>query len=281
MKIKYISGIFLSLLFVLTGCELNSPEHFNPNDTNVSFDSNFSARFTENSGRVGIPVILAGVPGGTNVSITVAPSIEGISAPAIEGIDYTIENKSISFNNGYGVDSVYINIIDNDIFEGNKSFKLTFASVTPEGLKKNAVSSTTVTFIDDEHPLASILGNYQAVDNATSGAIDSYSMSISPIEGSITQITIDNLWDGGLSIVADVNLDENKMIIAPGQGIYKTSTYDIRMYWLDAAEMKFNTTSPIEVAINGTTIVIGSWVAMGFGTSSAYGIYRNTTMTKR
>ncbi len=161
MKKNSYIGFFLSLLILFTGCELNEPDAFKTADTNVAFDANFSARFSETDGRVGIPVVLAGVPGGVKVKVTIASSTDGLTGTtAIEGTDYTIENKTIEFNNGFGIDSVYVNIIDNDEFTGNKTFNLVLESISPDNLKKNVASSITVTIIDDEHPWAALIGTY-------------------------------------------------------------------------------------------------------------------------
>lgn len=40
-----------------------------------------------------IPLVLAGIPGSGKVTVTLAVSTEGDTNPAIEGEDFTIDNK--------------------------------------------------------------------------------------------------------------------------------------------------------------------------------------------
>ena len=47
-----------------------------------------------------IPLVLAGIPGSGKVTVTLAVSTEGDTNPAIEGEDFTIDNKEITFEEG-------------------------------------------------------------------------------------------------------------------------------------------------------------------------------------
>lgn len=275
-----ISIVLFLILGILYGCDDHNPTSFNAGDTNVGFDVNFSARFNETDGRVGIPLVLAGVPGGVKVNVTIAISSDVNGSAAIEGTDFTVENKTLEFNNGYGVDSIYINIIDNDVFEGNKTFKIEIASVSPE-LKQNVANSTIVTIVDDEHPLAAYFGTYAATDVNSDGTTDKYTVAISAVEGSTTDLSILNIWDGGRSVVAKIDTEEQTLVINPGQAVLVSGTYDIRMYYFNPSTSKFDTTTPIGAKIeeNGT-IVIDPWVAIQYGTSSAYGVLFGTVLEK-
>ena len=159
---KSLKYIILSVIAVAlsTSCEKNYPVSFNPEDTFVSFEVS-SASLEENATEaIRIPIILAGVPGGTSVTATVGVSTEGIAAPAVEGEDFRILNKEISFTDGYGTEYVEIVPIDNSTNDGNKSFILTIESVTPELSMESVQNTVTITLIDDEHPLAYLFGNW-------------------------------------------------------------------------------------------------------------------------
>lgn len=191
---KSLKYIILSAIAVVlsTSCEKNYPESFNPEDTFVSFDVS-TATLKENATEaVRIPIMLAGVPGGVNVTATVGVSTEGIASPAVEGTDFEIVNKEISFTEGYGTEYVEIVPIDNNNFEGNKSFILTIESVTPELSMESVQNTVTITLNDDEHPLAYLFGNwaFTGVD-PTSGTMVSSSCVIGASGESVDEIAID------------------------------------------------------------------------------------------
>lgn len=83
---------------------------------------------------------MAGIPGSGKVTVTLAVSTEGDTNPAIEGEDFTIDNKEITFEEGYGTQNIVIRPIDNNVFTGKKTFTLTIASSTPE-LKESVQNS--------------------------------------------------------------------------------------------------------------------------------------------
>ena len=89
----------------------------------------------------------------------VAVSTEGDTNPAIEGEDFTIDNKEITFEEGYGTQNIVIRPIDNNVFTGKKTFTLTIASSTPE-LKESVQNSVKISIADDEHPLSYLFGTY-------------------------------------------------------------------------------------------------------------------------
>lgn len=191
---KSLKYIILSVIAVAlsTSCEKNYPVSFNPEDTFVSFEVS-SASLEENATEaIRIPIILAGVPGGTSVTATVGVSTEGIAAPAVEGEDFRILNKEISFTDGYGTEYVEIVPIDNNNFEGNKSFILTIESVTPELSMESVQNTVTITLNDDEHPLAYLFGNwaFTGVD-PRSGTMVSSSCVIGASGESVDEIAID------------------------------------------------------------------------------------------
>ena len=102
---------------------------------------------------------MAGIPGSGKVTVTLAVSTEGDTNPAIEGEDFTIDNKEITFEEGYGTQNIVIRPIDNNVFTGKKTFTLTIASSTPE-LKESVQNSVKISIADDEHPLSYLFGTY-------------------------------------------------------------------------------------------------------------------------
>ena len=157
-KLKYLI-LAVGTLFVIASCDDNIPQSFNAEDSNASF-SKTTASVNENATEpLEIPLVLAGIPGSGKVTVTLAVSTEGDTNPAIEGEDFTIDNKEITFEEGYGTQNIVIRPIDNNVFTGKKTFTLTIAGSTPE-LKESVQNSVKISIADDEHPLSYLFGTY-------------------------------------------------------------------------------------------------------------------------
>ena len=157
-KLKYLI-LAVGTLFVIASCDDNIPQSFNAEDSNASF-SKTTASVNENATEpLEIPLVLADIPGSGKVTVTLAVSTEGDTNPAIEGEDFTIDNKEITFEEGYGTQNIVIRPIDNNVFTGKKTFTLTIASSTPE-LKESVQNSVKISIADDEHPLSYLFGTY-------------------------------------------------------------------------------------------------------------------------
>ena len=157
-KLKYLI-LAVGTLFVIASCDDNIPQSFNAEDSNASF-SKTTASVNENATEpLEIPLVLDGIPGSGKVTVTLAVSTEGDTNPAIEGEDFTIDNKEITFEEGYGTQNIVIRPIDNNVFTGKKTFTLTIASSTPE-LKESVQNSVKISIADDEHPLSYLFGTY-------------------------------------------------------------------------------------------------------------------------
>jgi len=278
---KNIHYILLLVVMIITAsCSLNEPQMFSEKDSSVMFDKKSSTSIGEKNGTFKIPVVLAGIPGSGNVtaSIEVVP---GNDYKAIEGKDFVIENKNLSFPQGYGVDTVKITIKDNSVFEGDKTFKLKLSSAN---VKVGSYSEVVVTIADDEHPLALVIGDYSGADfKLKDGSQDggNYDASINSISGSLTQVSIYNFWGGGETVIAEVNLEAKTIAMLPGQIIYIDSTNgNCYARYIDASAGKYDKTSPIVGTIDDKgNIVWGAWgaqVSAGF-----YGTYKKTTFTKK
>ena len=157
-KLKYLI-LAVGTLFVIASCDDNIPQSFNAEDSNASF-SKTTASVNENATEpLEIALVFAGIPGSGKVTVTLAVSTEGDTNPAIEGEDFTIDNKEITFEEGYGTHNIVIRPIDNNVFTGKKTFTLTIASSTPE-LKESVQNSVKISIADDEHPLSYLFGTY-------------------------------------------------------------------------------------------------------------------------
>lgn len=163
MNILRYTAIAL-FLTALIACDDNAQSNFQFEDTNVSFDideSRFTPSVGENNRMLKVPVILAGIPGAYSVSVTIVTDTVGKENPAIEGVDFTIRKKTLTFDEGCGIQYLEVRTIDNEIKNVEKTFDLIIES-SSRPLKPNTANRITVSITDDEHPLKDYLGTYQA-----------------------------------------------------------------------------------------------------------------------
>ena len=261
-------------MLALASCDLNEYPEFDDADAFIAFTSS-TASVGEESGSLEIPVLLTSKSGMTaTAEIEVVADAEGTTA--FEGTDYTIENKTLSFSGLEGAtQKIKINIVDNDVFSGNKTFKIRLKD--GGSVKLGAAKTCTITIQDNEHPLAFILGTYGA-------SADSYFSSRGHFDWDITITRDDNdiskVWIGNLDPYFAVNgynvsrhcnifygvvNDEKTQILVPaGQKLGYENTELAAFVAADPDEDETEGDNVvIDIQDNGNTLVI----------TNAWGIY--------
>jgi len=221
MKNTYKILPIILMVITFSSCK-NDPIMFDKSKTFVAFAYS-SVSVTENSNSIDLPLMVAAVKGSPSVTVNYEVSTEGISNPAIEGTDYTIDSEGlVSFPDGMGYAAITIHPIDNDQFTGNKAFKLVITS-NSKGYANGALSEMTVTLKDDEHPLAKWIGSYvvSAVSYASPGDYDeTWAVTTEPDENDVNSLLISGVAGSELDpIKATINLEEMTITFAPGQSI--------------------------------------------------------------
>ena len=192
-KIKFIYGLMAAMVLSLASCDVNDYPEFNDADAFLAF-TNTAITVGEESGLAEIAVQLASLSGlSASVDVEVVPDESG--KDAVEGVDFNIENKTLSFAGFEGAtQKIKVKIIDNDVFTGNKSFTLRLK----EGGSVNLGASKTcrVTIKDDEHPLLFIIGDYTtSVASVFSGRgpWDNHVISINIDDEDVNKVWISNI----------------------------------------------------------------------------------------
>ena len=271
---KLTYGLMAASMLALASCDLNEYPEFDDADAFIAFTSS-TASVGEESGSLEIPVLLTSKSGMTaTAEIEVVADAEGTTA--FEGTDYTIENKTLSFSGLEGAtQKIKINIVDNDVFSGNKTFKIRLKD--GGSVKLGAAKTCTITIQDNEHPLAFILGTYGA-------SADSYFSSRGHFDWDITITRDDNdiskVWIGNLDPYFAVNgynvsrhcnifygvvNDEKTQILVPaGQKLGYENTELAAFVAADPDEDETEGDNVvIDIQDNGNTLVI----------TNAWGIY--------
>lgn len=194
--LKYIL-IATSCCGALLSCKEDKMPYLKLKDANVYFDLNtsrFDPSVVETASKLKVPLILAGMPGTYPVSVTVETDTSGIENPAIEGIDYTIREKTVTFEEGYGTQYIEVNPINNEERQPNRSFKLMISSTSKE-LVPNPANKITITIVDGGHPLLYMKGAYKAtaIDRYYTGERVSFNVSITPDPDDDNAVYVENI----------------------------------------------------------------------------------------
>jgi hypothetical protein len=223
---------YKNLIFLLTisfgflnSCEVNSPILV-PDDISYVAFSEPEASVRENKGKLDIELYLT-TYSTSPAEFSFKSSTEGLDNPAIEGVDYNLPTgNKVSFTDGMGYTEVAIEIIDNDLKDGQKQFWLEIDSGT-EGYQIgiDGRNKILVNIQDDEHPLKFILGRYRIEANSLYGSAYNISHSnllIEPDPTDTTKIQINNVIEGIVPVlsrplIGTVDVAEGKINIKSGQ----------------------------------------------------------------
>ena len=236
-RISKLIFILVALALVVTSCNWE-PIKWDSSKVFIAFTA-AGTTVPEEGGAIGVVVAVTALDGAPAVNVTYEFDTIGIAPDkaAIEGVQYNLVNtdKTLSFPNGWGYDTIWIQPVDNDIFTGDKLFNITLVSNT-EDYAFGALQSTVINVKDNEHPLNLVLGSYVETDIYYSdGSVDgTYDVTITPNPDDITKVFIDNIWGGGEVISASVDLDAMTLTISSEEVIYVSGTYgDCTMVLLD------------------------------------------------
>lgn len=197
MKIfKYIL-IAISCYGLLLSCQEDKMPYLKLKDASVYFDLNtsrFDPTVVETASRLKVPLYLAGVPGTPPVSVTIVTDTTGIQNPAIEGVDYTIKEKTVTFEEGYGTQYIDVYPVNNEERQPNRSFKLLISSTSKE-LRYNPTKEITITIVDGGHPLLYMKGAYKvtARDIVYTGGQISFNVMINPDPDDDNAVYVENV----------------------------------------------------------------------------------------
>jgi len=211
----------LLMAVIFTSCK-NEPIMFDKSKTFVAF-AYTSASVNENANSVDIPVMVAAVDGSPAVTVDYEVVTDGITNPAVEGIDFTIVSEGpINFPDGSGYAFITVHPIDNALFTGFKSFKLRLTTNSKD-YPNGAENEITVVIKDDEHPLFNWIGTYyvEAISYYKPGINDEFwIVTTEPDPKDVNYLIINGVaTEGSNPIKAKIDLEEMKIILAPGQSL--------------------------------------------------------------
>lgn len=209
---------FMAILFV-TSCDWD-PVMFDSSKSFVAFTSR-QATIPEDKDMVGIPVMVVAAEGSPAVTVTFDFDTAGIEMPAVEGEDFTLVNseKTLTFPDGWGYDTIWIQPVDNDIFTGNKTFTINLQT-NSEDYAFGSNYFCEAKLLDDEHPLGKWIGTYTvaAASYGNPGEWDeTWSVVTQPDESDVNNLLITISADqAGIPFTATLDLDAMTITIPAG-----------------------------------------------------------------
>lgn len=187
LKLTY--GLLAAAALSLASCDVNDMPEFNDGDAYVAF-TNATPKVGEAAGSVKIPVMLVSKAG---LSATVAIEVDTEQSTAVEGKDFTIESKTLTFDKENATQYITVKLIDDDVFTGNRIVKLKLGETS---MKLGAAKVCTLSIEDDEHPLKFILGSYSASTQSAfsgRGPWPNHTITITRDNDDVNKIWIANL----------------------------------------------------------------------------------------
>lgn len=236
-KMKHIFLAIIAIVFV--ACGEADKELFNDKDAYFAFEVE-NASISESS-QDNLTISLYIAKSKAQGSVVLEADSEGIDNPAIEGVDFEIVNdQTVTFNGDY-FQEVTIKVMDNDETDRDKQFYLSMVSNNINagmGLADGKQSKVLITIIDDEHPLASVLGAYTlSYDSPWNGPGQQEINQIFSVEGSDTEVGVvlgyyRDHEDFALAtkVKGTVDLEAMTISIAYGQQTYNDGTNVLTMF---------------------------------------------------
>jgi len=218
MKRNIVNLFILAVATIMvTSCNDKYPIKYD--DSNVIVGMSSTSLKVKENGNGSFGLYLGAVTGTPATDVVLQVSTDGIASPAVEGTDFTLSSKNV--NVSVGVTMVTVNPIDNSVFTGDKSFRVTIASNSKN--YETAVQQTiTVTIVDDEHPLKNWIGTYTvaAASYGKPGAWDEeWTVTTSPVAGDLTKLALLGISEGNKPAIATFNTNTMTVVIETPQNL--------------------------------------------------------------
>ncbi|MGE5350311.1 MAG: Calx-beta domain-containing protein [Actinomycetota bacterium] len=215
---KILSNLFILAvtIFMVTSCDENYPVMYD--ESNIIVGMSSSAVSVREDGDGAFTLYLGGVSGTASTDVALSVSVDGLANPAIEGTDFTLSTKSVSLP--VGTAAVTVNPINNDIYQGNKQFRVSISSNT-KNYSLAVQKSIVVTIVDDEHPLKPWIGTYdvEAVSYYAPGAYDEAWVVTTTGGDTPSTLLATGIAFGNAPVVIEFNTDDMTVEIESGQSL--------------------------------------------------------------
>lgn len=188
-KFNFIYGVVAASMLFSASCSNDYPG-FDDADAFIAFAGNTALSVDEFGKSIEVPAMLTSLAG---LSGTATIEVVDSLTTAKEGVDFSFEGgKTMNFTSEAPLQTIKLNIIDNNEFgNGDKKIVLQLTNVT--GVNLGAVSTCTITIVDDEHPLNFLFNTYTVKTVSYFGKEISWEMYITKDDTDMKKIWLNNL----------------------------------------------------------------------------------------
>lgn len=212
---------FAAAFSALFACsKLNETPVFDESKSFAAFDVT-SVSVNENAGTVSLPITIASVE-----PVKVALAYTTTDGTAKAGVNFNLSDPSavVMFDGTTRTQELVINIVDlAGEYTGDLSF--TVSLVKPGNLDLGASSTCTVKIADLDHPLAAILGEYNAAGKENWDGDLTWTATFEKDDTDVSVVWIKNLVNFGVSLYGNVSDDMSTITIPLGQSFVYNATY--------------------------------------------------------
>jgi hypothetical protein len=277
----------LAAVALLASCEADYVM-FDSSKSFVAFPS-VTTTIQEPGGPVAIPVYVVAVKGSPAITVDFDFDATDIPNAAVEGVDFNLLNdsKTLSFPEGWGYDTIWIEPIDNDIFEGNKIINVVLQS-NSQNYQFGANTVNVITIKDDEHPLKAWIGTYtvEAVDYASYFGPETWTVTTEADPDDLNNLLVTGIgssYSEHTPIVGVIDQDAMTITFTSGSEIGTHSAYGgpLAIYLGDADGNLYEDQIVGTISANGDMFVdfLGIKFVGGVNDGLVWGVYE-TTWTK-
>jgi hypothetical protein len=278
---KRIRNIIYMLAAVLlaASCEWD-PIMFDESKSHVAF-TDYTTSIPEEGNAMGIVVKVSALSDSPSLTVEYEFDTVGIDPEkaAFEGAQFNLlnESKTLTFTEGWGYDTIFIEPIDNEIFTGNKIFNISLTGNSAD-YPFGEASVHAVTLADNEHPLGKWIGTYavEALSYGDPGAWDeAWVVTTTPIEGEIDKLSILGIGSAGTTaIIATVDKENMTITIKPGQDAdaYADLGYTEGYVYYGTPELSLDINRPLEGTISedGTITIDNFGIEVKYAPDPSY-----------
>lgn len=192
---------------IAASCNMNNEPVFNDADAFVAFDK-AALSCKESDGSIKVSVTLASVAG---ISTTV--SYAAVDGTAVAGKDFELADGTgtLTFTAENRTQYITVNILEHPgEYTGDLKFSLTFKSTGD--VNSGADKTCTITILDNDHPLASILNTYKATGKSYFNGEIEWEMTLEKDAKDVAMVWFTKLVGGVSGYYGIVTMEDGKPV---------------------------------------------------------------------
>ena len=197
------------------------------------------------------------------------------SSTAVEGRDFKLASRTVTIPAGQYIGTILIEPLYETMNQDETTtvvLELDTELISPAYGKTTQLNFTYAFTVDMDYLCGIWSGTDYNIDGSTEGP---WNITIS--KKSDNEIYIENFWDGGEIIVANVNFDDMTITIPAKQIIYKHATYGD--CWLSYYKDNVNVDKAVTGTLSALGLRINNWCA--HVSAGEFGYYSYTFMEKK